>query len=53
MEKLIYARDGKELYKVVVIRQRKGRPFSWEKLSAQVLPQPPPPIPVVNSGPIP
>ena len=54
MEKLIYARDGKELYKVVVVRkQRKGRPFSWAKLSARVLPQEPPPAPGVNYGHIP
>ena len=54
MEKLIYARDGKEFYKVVVVRkQRKGRPFSWAKLSARVLPQEPPPAPGVNYGHIP
>ena len=52
MEKLIYARDGKELYKVV-IKQRKGRPFSWAKLSARVLPQEPPQAPGVNYGHIP
>ena len=52
MEKLIYARDGKELYRVV-IKQRKGRPFSWAKLSAKILPQQPPPALGVNYGQIP
>ena len=56
MKKLTEARDGKELSGVVIIKQINSPPLPWAKdpskrrLSAQILPQPPPPRPKGNPG---
>ena len=56
MKKLTEGRDGKELSGVVIIKQINSPPLPWAKdpskrrLSAQILPQPPPPRPRQNRG---
>ena len=48
MEKLVYARDGKELFGAVTVNQMKRRPLALEKLDhipsrRAKTPSPPPP----------
>lgn len=58
MEKIIYARDGEELYGAVTIKQRKGQPFPLAKLLLLQRKDPrqaeePPPAPAGSKGKIP